>query len=200
MAAAHHGSIIARTVFRHVPFGLRDIYAGGSTHVASIRRDGFVSMDAGEETGELVTRPLTFKGRHLFVNLDAPNGELRVEALGPDGGVVEPFSIDRCIPVSGDEDLHPGPLARSRGPLGCRRYARHADAVPPYRSTRAGSSPRAARGRRSHGVRQLQQEVELTDEPGVVAGAAQELREQHARTGNGPPFHQAPWARTERPL
>ena len=27
-------------------------------------------------------------------------------------------------------DLHPGPLARSRGPLGCRRYARHADAVP----------------------------------------------------------------------
>ena len=84
------------------PSGLRDIYAGGSTHVASIRRDGFVSMDAGEETGELVTRPLTFKGRHLFVNLDAPNGELRVEALGPDGGVVESFSIDRCIPVSGD--------------------------------------------------------------------------------------------------
>ena len=102
MAAAHHGSIIARTVFRHVPSGLRDIYAGGSTHSASIRLDGFVSMDAGAATGELVTRPLTFKGRHMFVNLDAPKGELRVEALGPEGRVVEPFSIERCIPISGD--------------------------------------------------------------------------------------------------
>ena len=84
------------------PSGVRDLYAGGSTHVASIRRDGFVSMDAGERTGELVTRPLSFAGRHLFVNVEAPKGELRVEALGPDGGVIDPFSIDACIPICGD--------------------------------------------------------------------------------------------------
>ena len=41
-------------------------------------------------------------GRHLFVNLDAPKGELRVEVLGPDGGAIEPFSIERCIPIRGD--------------------------------------------------------------------------------------------------
>ena len=84
------------------PSGVRDMYAGGSTHVAWVRRDGFVSMDAGKAPGELVTRPLTFEGSHMFVNLDAPKGELCVEALDQEGRVIEPFSLERCIPVNGD--------------------------------------------------------------------------------------------------
>ena len=112
------------------PSGLRDIYAGGSTHVASIRRDGFVSMDAGEETGELVTRPLTFKGRHLFVNLDAPNGELTGRSTRPGRWRGRALFHREMHTRERRWDLHPGPLARSWGPLGCRRYARHADAVP----------------------------------------------------------------------
>jgi len=43
----------------------------------------------------------------MFVNLDAPNGELRVEVLGPDGGVVGPFSIENCVPLSGDSTCAP---------------------------------------------------------------------------------------------
>ena len=89
------------------PSGARDIYAGGSTHVAWTRRDGFVSMDAGDAPGDLITRPLTFKGGHLFVNVEAPEGELQVEALDREGRVIEPYSMERCIPVHGDETCVP---------------------------------------------------------------------------------------------
>jgi len=51
------------------------------TGLATLRRDGFASMEAGAEAGTLTTRPLSFSGKHLFVNLDAPQGELRVELL-----------------------------------------------------------------------------------------------------------------------
>lgn len=69
------------------PDGRKGMYAGQSIGMAMLRRDGFASMDAGEQTGRLTTRPLTFRGKHLFVNFDAPAGELRVEALEADGRV-----------------------------------------------------------------------------------------------------------------
>ncbi|MGB8166339.1 MAG: hypothetical protein WCF18_02540 [Chthoniobacteraceae bacterium] len=77
-------------------------YAGGSTGVASLRRDGFASMNAREKQGSLTTRPVIFKGQHLFVNVKAPAGELRVEALDRDGKVIEPFSASKCTPVAVD--------------------------------------------------------------------------------------------------
>jgi hypothetical protein len=42
--------------------------------MSTLRRDGFASMDAGDKPGPLTTRPITFQGDHLFVNLDAPQG------------------------------------------------------------------------------------------------------------------------------
>ncbi len=71
-----------------------DMYAGGATGVAFLRRDGFASMDAGEATGTLTTRKLRFSGRHLFVNLDAPNGGLQAEILDAGGNVIPPFTRD----------------------------------------------------------------------------------------------------------
>jgi hypothetical protein len=83
-----------------------------STGLATLRRDGFVSMDDGDHDrrasrtdslprGTLVTRPMTFSGRHLFVNANIA-GELRVEALDREGRTVAPYSADRCRPVTGD--------------------------------------------------------------------------------------------------
>jgi len=89
------------------PSGERHMYAGGSTHLAFLRRDGFASMDAGKEGGILTTRVVSFSGKHLFVNVDAPHGELRVEVLDEDNHVVEPFSLANCIPVRADETLVP---------------------------------------------------------------------------------------------
>ncbi len=76
-----------------------------NTGLAIMRRDGFASMDAGSEGGTLTTRVVTFKGKYLFVNVDAPKGELRAEVLERDGKVISPFTLDKCNPVSADKTL-----------------------------------------------------------------------------------------------
>lgn len=70
------------------PDGRKGMYAGQSIGLAMLRRDGFASMNAGEKSGTLTTRPVLFKGEHLFVNMHAPAGELRIEALSEEGKVV----------------------------------------------------------------------------------------------------------------
>ncbi len=79
------------------PNGTRGMYSGASIGLATLRRDGFASMDALEKPGTLTTRPVKFSGRHLFVNVAAKEGELRVEALGADDTVLatsKPLSSD----------------------------------------------------------------------------------------------------------
>ncbi|MCP4642339.1 MAG: glycosyl hydrolase family 32 [bacterium] len=76
-----------------------------TTGLATLRRDGFVSMDAGEQAGTLTTRPVTFSGSRLFVNADVDTGELRVEVLDRDGAPVAPFTADRCSPIASDGTL-----------------------------------------------------------------------------------------------
>jgi len=78
------------------------MYAGGATGVAFLRRDGFASMNADEKGGTLMTRPVTFKGKHLFVNLDASKGELRAELLDETDNIITPFTAENCVAVVGD--------------------------------------------------------------------------------------------------
>jgi len=68
--------------------GRRDMYGGGAVGLASLRRDGFASMDAGEMPGTLTTRLVRFQGSHLFVNVDAAKGGLRVDVLDAGGQVL----------------------------------------------------------------------------------------------------------------
>jgi len=72
-------------------------YAGCSTGLAILRRDGFASMDAeADKAGTLTTSPVQFRGRHLFVNANSHDGELRVEVLDQQGKVIAPFSKENC--------------------------------------------------------------------------------------------------------
>lgn len=80
-----------------VPDGRKGMYAGQSIGLATLRRDGFASMDADSHPGVLTTRPVSFKGEHLFVNLNAPQGELHVEVLDEAGQVAATSE-----PVRGD--------------------------------------------------------------------------------------------------
>lgn len=73
-----------------------------STGLATMRRDGFASMDAGEGGGTLTTRLVRFEGHDLFVNLKAPQGHLTVEALDREGQVIAQHSREDCLPVTGD--------------------------------------------------------------------------------------------------
>jgi hypothetical protein len=76
-----------------------------TTGLAVLRRDGFASMEAGETEGTLTTRPMRFRGKHLFVNVNDPEGELRVEILNQAGEVMPHFSAENCVPVTADKTL-----------------------------------------------------------------------------------------------
>lgn len=65
--------------------------------LAVLRRDGFVSLDAGEATGSVTTRPFKLPGGNLFVNVDASGGEMLAEAVEESGEVLavsEPMTGD----------------------------------------------------------------------------------------------------------
>ena len=87
------------------PDGSRGMYHGASIGLATLRRDGFASMDAGDSMGTLTTRPLEFDGRYLFVNVDCPDGELRAELLDAQGRVLKPYTLENSEPVQADSTL-----------------------------------------------------------------------------------------------
>jgi hypothetical protein len=71
--------------------------------LARLRRDGFVSIDAGQRAGLLTTRPLAFEGRRLHVNAAvAAGGSLRAELVGLDGAPVPGYAAADCAAVTGD--------------------------------------------------------------------------------------------------
>lgn len=87
--------------------------------LAKLRRDGFVSVDAGQEEGTILTKRLKFSGSTLHVNADiAINGYIKAEVYAtkhnsphpledPLGtkldGVVKPFTKENCVAVTGDQ-------------------------------------------------------------------------------------------------
>lgn len=76
-----------------------------STGLATLRRDGFVSMDAGNIAQTLTTRRVRFSGKRLFVNADSSAGEMRVEVLDANGVPIKGFSADECVPLRIDNTL-----------------------------------------------------------------------------------------------
>jgi hypothetical protein len=86
-----------------------------STGLATLRRDGFASLSDQWPAGvpreirgdrsSLITWPVKFRGRHLFVNADA-GGEIRVEILDAAGKVIAPYAAAQCEPVRGDSTRH----------------------------------------------------------------------------------------------
>lgn len=76
-----------------------------ATGLGTLRRDGFISMDAGYTEGTLLTRLVRFHGKYLFVNVDDPEGGLRVEVLDRQGQVIPPFTREDCEPVAVDNTL-----------------------------------------------------------------------------------------------
>ena len=64
------------------------VWDGGAICLAVLRRDGFISLDAGQNEGSIVTKPFKLPGSKLFVNVDATKGELRVAVLGKDDKVL----------------------------------------------------------------------------------------------------------------
>lgn len=77
------------------------LYAGGSTALAVLRRDGFASLET-DGTGEMQTVPLQYAGKCLFVNADCPKGLLQAEVQTAEGQPVAQYTLADCDPVRCD--------------------------------------------------------------------------------------------------
>ena len=88
-------------VDRHLDYW-SGMYARGSTGLAVLRRDGFASLNAGEEEGILFTRPLLFNGKYLFINLEGTNGKFYAEICQEDGKPLPGFTREDCLPIRTD--------------------------------------------------------------------------------------------------
>ena len=73
----------------------------GAICLAVLRRDGFMSLDAGDTPGTLTTKPLVTSASSLYVNIDSTGGKSVVEVLDREGNVL---AVSK--PMSENEPRH----------------------------------------------------------------------------------------------
>jgi hypothetical protein len=67
------------------------------------RFDGFISADTPYTGGSLTTRPLTFQGNRLVLNIDTgATGYAQVGILDEHGKAIDGFGVDDCVYINGD--------------------------------------------------------------------------------------------------
>jgi len=99
-----HGGLIRRgdEIWQYADFGTGPHGTDEEFFVrVSQRLDGFVSLDAGETVGTIVTRPLVFCGNQLVLNVLA-GGFLKVAVLNEAGQALSGFDITDCGPIVTD--------------------------------------------------------------------------------------------------
>ena len=80
-------------------------YEGPGSRVRrfTFRTDGFVSVHAGAEGGELVTKPIRFTGKELALNYATTDaGRLQVEIQDANGKPLPGYALSDCPPLTGD--------------------------------------------------------------------------------------------------
>lgn len=81
-------------------------YAQPTAHLRryTFRLDGFASVRADFEGGQVLTRPLTFDGQQLFLNYStSAAGGIRVEVLDAGGKPIPGFAAGDCREIIGNE-------------------------------------------------------------------------------------------------
>jgi hypothetical protein len=83
--------------------------------LATLRLDGFASLNAGAADGVVVTKPLKLDGDQLLINVDARGGELSGDVLDESGHPLPGYSGDQCVPIADRDEL--------RAAVGWRQHA-----------------------------------------------------------------------------
>jgi hypothetical protein len=74
----------------------------------SLRLDGFASVQADYDGGEMITKPLTFRGNELLLNFaTSAAGGIRVEVQDEAGVPFSGFTLDDCTEIIGNEIERP---------------------------------------------------------------------------------------------
>jgi len=84
--------------------------------LATMRKDGFVSLDAGPQGGVVRTRLFVVDGDSLTVNAKV-DGEIKVRVLDPSGLPIGGFFWQQCEPIKGDSVAHAVRWRRNLGEL-----------------------------------------------------------------------------------
>jgi hypothetical protein len=87
----------------------------GAINLAVLRRDGFVSLDAGEKEGVILTKPFKLPGDKLYVNADIGKGELRIEVVDKEGKALAGSSPLTGDLLRGEAQWQQGDLAALQG-------------------------------------------------------------------------------------
>ena len=74
----------------------------GAIGLATMRKDGFASLDAGATTGTVLTKVLTGAAGALQVNCQASGGSLEVEVLDANSNVLPGYSQADCVALTGN--------------------------------------------------------------------------------------------------
>ena len=97
--------------------GHKDLENYMSIGLATLRLDGFVSLEAGSEPGEVATRPFKLQGRGLELNVDASRGRVLVEILDEVGGPIAGFTQEEFQDIGGRDELRLQPRWSERADL-----------------------------------------------------------------------------------
>ncbi|MEM2922095.1 MAG: hypothetical protein QXF26_07245, partial [Candidatus Bathyarchaeia archaeon] len=89
---------------RRIKAGERPQHAGFG--LATLRLDGFVSVDAGDREGILTTKPLVFEGQELTINAQADGGSVAVEILNEKSQPIKGFRRNDCDKFTGNSIRH----------------------------------------------------------------------------------------------
>jgi len=73
------------------------------TGLATLRLDGFVSLEAGTSQGVVVTKSFELEATDLRVNVDAAQGSVRLEVLDEQDQPIPGFTRDEANPITGDQ-------------------------------------------------------------------------------------------------
>ena len=77
----------------------------GGISVATLRLDGFASLDADRQGGEVVTMPFRFEGDRITINAVSYHG-LDVEVLDEADTVISGYDAEACLTIKGDSVRH----------------------------------------------------------------------------------------------
>ena len=106
------GMLFSAPVFNHHDRTL--IYYGGwdNSHdsneassgigLATLRLNGFVSLNAGQESATVTTKSIQNADGPLIINADASNGLLRAELIDGEGNTIPGYSLEDCHPIDKD--------------------------------------------------------------------------------------------------
>jgi len=116
-------------------YGTEAYYTGPDSRLRrfTYRLDGFVSAQAGEAPGSLITKPLIYEGEMLHLNYLAPEGTVRVGLYPADDVHCAGKPLGQSVELAGDQidqriDMGDNVVARNSGrPVRLRFDLRNAD-------------------------------------------------------------------------